>query len=114
MTRPEQGSVTPYAVMAVAVLTAVAMVAAAVAGVVVGQRRSAAAADLAALAGAAALQRGEAACPAAGDVASANGASMRACDPVGEEVGVEVEMEVRTLLGLTWTASDEARAGPVP
>jgi hypothetical protein len=47
-------------------------------------------------------------------VASANGASMSACDPAGAEVGVEVEMEVRTLLGLTWTVSEAARAGPVP
>lgn len=80
----------------------------------VGARRSAdAAADLAALAGAAAMASGEDACIAAGSVASANRARMRVCRPEGEELYVEVEVSTTGLLGRGEVElQGRARAGP--
>lgn len=80
----------------------------------VGARRSAdAAADLTALAGAAAMARGEDGCLAAGSVAEANHARVRVCRPEGEELYVEVAVSTAGLLGRGEVQlQGRARAGP--
>ncbi len=62
-----------------AVLALVAVLGIGVAGLFSAHRRVAAAADLAALAGAVAQQRGEEPCAAAARIATANGADLIAC-----------------------------------
>lgn len=78
----------------------------------VAQRRTAAAADLAALAGAGALQRGDPACSAARSVASSNRARLTACLTEGEVVTVRVERQVKGWFGAATTVASRARAGP--
>ncbi len=82
---------------------------AAVGNAVVSRHRAQAAADLAALAGAAALPAGrEAACSGARELSAAMRAAVVACDIVGLDVTVRVE--VAALVGV---AQASARAGPV-
>lgn len=115
--REERGSATVFAVVFVGLLVAVTMVAASVAGLLVAERRAAAGADLAALAGASAVQRGEAGCQRAGRLAAANGVRLVRCASSGEVVTVEVATDVvswwQTALGSGWTVRSRARAGPV-
>ena len=116
MSRPggsgESGSATVLGLVTVALLTTAALVAAAVAGVLVGHRRVAAAADLAALAGATAVQEGRAACAAAARVAVANGARLGGCQVSGEIVTVEAVADVRSGLWPAVRVSSRSRAGP--
>lgn len=102
----------------VAVTLAVALLLCATAGVVAGRllsdhRRAAAAADLAALAGAAAVQRGLAGCVHARRVAAANGAVLTHCRVDGQDVRITVRSESARLLGRLVSLRAEARAGPV-
>ncbi len=76
-------------------------------------RRAAAAADLAALAGAAAVQRGLQGCAQAGRVARANGAVLTECRVDGQEVRLAVRTDSARLLGRLVHPTAEARAGPV-
>ena len=108
----ERGSATVHVAMFVSVLTLVTVVCTCVAALIVGHRQANAAADLAALAGAAALGRGEAACEAAGEIASRNGAQMVACRPGGATVTVTVARHVHVLHGRV-RITGRARAGPV-
>ncbi len=110
----EKGSAAVLGVVMVCLLTTLALVAVVASGILVGHRRAGAAADLAALAGAAAVQRGEDACAAAGHVAGANSARLVGCTTVGETVSIEVATEVPSAFGATWTVAARARAGPVP
>lgn len=112
--RASRGSSTVLSVVVLGVLLAVAGAVALVGGLVVDQRRAEAAADLGALAGAAAGQRGEPACAAAAVVARRNGASLTGCVWSAERVSVRVARRPRRVLGLSWTATSSARAGPVP
>jgi secretion/DNA translocation related TadE-like protein len=109
----ERGSAAVIGVGLVGVLTTVAALVAVLAGAVADQRRVESAVDLGALAGASAVQRGTAACPAAETVVRRNGASMTSC-VVSEEV-VEVTAQRRTppMLGRRFVAESTARAGPV-
>jgi secretion/DNA translocation related TadE-like protein len=118
-TSGEEGSATVHALVLVAVVTAVAVAGSMIGGLVVGQRRAASAADLAALAAAAALGPGagtavggSAACQEAGRVGEANRARVTDCLVQGQEVVVEVEVDVPGLLGRTWQVLGRARAGP--
>ncbi|HSJ21000.1 MAG TPA: Rv3654c family TadE-like protein [Nocardioidaceae bacterium] len=120
MRSAEDGSATVLGVVLVCLLTTVALVSAVVAGVLVGQRRAAAAADLAALAAAEALGRGAAttssgvdACGQASRVSHANAATMTGCLVEGSEVVVEVAVEVRSFFGAALTVPGRARAGRV-
>ena len=109
----ERGTATPLAaVLAAAVLVCTG---AAVTGgrLLTDQRRAAVAADLAALAGAAAVQRGADGCPAAARVAVANSAVVTRCRVAGEEVHLEVRTESVRLFGRLVRPRAEARAGPV-
>jgi secretion/DNA translocation related TadE-like protein len=94
------------------------VVALVVAGYLVAAHRARGAADLSALSGAGAYQRGADPCAAARRTAGANGGRVTACDRVGDQIGfvvsVTVVVEVRVLLpGLPRTMGARAHAGPV-
>lgn len=84
-----------------------------VAGIVVAHRRAQAAADLGSLAGATAIQRGHAPCPAAAEVARRNGGRLVGCAVLGEVVTIRVEAATPRLLGAVHHTRASARAGPV-
>jgi len=110
--RLEAGSTTVHAIVLICVLTTTAMLAAAGAGLVAGHRRAASAADLAALAGASAIQQGESGCTVAGEVARANDTQMISCHPDGDVLTVEVAVEVDSAFSRSFTLRGRARAGP--
>jgi secretion/DNA translocation related TadE-like protein len=112
MTEGERGSATVIGVALVAMLCAVALIGAALAGLLVGQRRAAAAADLAALAGASALQEGQEGCPEAASVAAKNGATLTECHLAGANLTVEVTKTVSSVFGRNVSLRSSARAGP--
>lgn len=111
--RDDRGSATVLALTMAAVVAVLAVLGGAGGSVLLTHRRAAAAADLAALAGAGALQRGDPACDAAAALAVANGARVLRC-VVGED---EVVVRVGRVVTLPWRASHavtaDARAGPV-
>jgi secretion/DNA translocation related TadE-like protein len=103
-------------VVLVGVLTVLALGGAVAGGVMVGQRRAAAAADLAALAGAEAVAQatvGGSGCARAAEVATLNGAAVTSCSVQGREVVVGVTVEVERPFGGSWAVPARARAGPV-
>jgi secretion/DNA translocation related TadE-like protein len=109
--RGELGStvwVTPF----VGLLALAALVLAFQGGVLVAQRRVQSAADLAALAGASALQRGDDGCAAAGMVARRNGAALRHCAVDAQELLVTVSRAGPRALGRAVEVRASARAGP--
>jgi secretion/DNA translocation related TadE-like protein len=108
----ESGGASTLAVVLVGVLAVVALLVGTVAGVLTDQRRVESAADLAALAGAAAHQEGEDACPAAEAVAQRNDAELASCRVDGDDVRVAVRREARRVLGRRVAVSSEALAGP--
>ena len=113
MRRPDdRGSATIYALTAVAMLAAVAMAVLGFAGLVAAKHRAGAAADLAALAGAAAVSNGTDPCAAAADIALRNDAALVGCFVNGAVVDVRVQTRGPTLLGLSPTLQASARAGP--
>lgn len=111
----QRGSATVYAMVFIGLLTTLALLAVAIAGLFVGHRKAAAAAaDVAALAGAAALQHGRAGCEAAGRISAANQVELVSCETNGAVVDVEVAMDVHSAFGAIFPATAEARAGPAP
>jgi secretion/DNA translocation related TadE-like protein len=100
------------AVVFLGLLVAVAAGVATVGAAVVDQRRVEAAADLGALAGASALQQGRAGCPAAASVVERNGGRVDSCSEQGQDVVVTAARGTRHVLGLSWTVTSTARAGP--
>ena len=111
--RGQRGSATVLALGLVGVLAFATVLVAAFGGVVVDQRRVASAADLAALAGAGALQDGADPCAAARSSADRNGARLGWCSVDGEVVTVRVLREAGPVLGRTLEVSSRSRAGPV-
>lgn len=120
----QRGSTTVIALVLVGLLTSVALAGAVAGGVLVGKRRAAAAADLAALAAAetlgpggpasVGLSSGEgAACAQAALVSRANAARLTTCRVEAPEVFVQVAVDVRSPWGSTWPVPGSARAGPV-
>ncbi|MFC8044484.1 Rv3654c family TadE-like protein [Nocardia sp. NPDC057353] len=110
----ERGSATVTACLAVLTLLAVTAMVAQLGAAVAARHRVQSAADLAALAGAAALLEGPVAgCAAAQELAARAGARLRACGV--DQWDVTVVAEVRIPLGLFGTrfASAAARAGPM-
>jgi secretion/DNA translocation related TadE-like protein len=95
-----------------AVLVFVTLLAAMAGRLLVDQRRAASAADLAALAGATAVQRGAAGCPAAAATAAANGARLATCVQHADEVDVAAVIAVK-LPGRSVEVRASAHAGPV-
>ena len=115
--RDQRGAATVLVMPFVGVLALVTVVLAFQGGVLVTQRRVQAAADLAALAGAAALQRGEDGCAAASTVAGGNGARLTGCQvsgTAGRDVVVVVERPGPAVLGRSVKVEASARAGPAP
>lgn len=118
--RDERGGATVLVLVFVTVLVCLAVAGVVAGGVLVGQRRAAAAADLTALAAAESLGPrggtalgGATACEQAVRVGEANGARLTDCLVEGREVSVELTVEVPTLFGSTWSIPGRARAGPV-
>lgn len=118
--RDERGGATVLVLVLVAVLVCLAVAGVVAGGVLVGQRRAAAAADLAALAAAESLGLsggtalgGTTACEQAVRAGEANGARLTDCLVEGREVSVELTVEVPTVFGGTWSIPGRARAGPV-
>jgi secretion/DNA translocation related TadE-like protein len=97
----------------VGLLGLVATFVAVVGGAVADQRRAASAADLAALAGAQAVQHGGDGCLAARTVARRNGAFVTSCRLEGEVVVLQVSRPARWFLGRRVRPASSARAGPV-
>ena len=108
----DSGSATVHAAVMIAVLVTVALLAGAAVSVFTAHRKVAAAADLAALAGASALQHQESACPAAGRIAARNDATLVSCDVSGEVLTVRVSRAVDSVFDTSVTVHARARAGP--
>jgi secretion/DNA translocation related TadE-like protein len=111
----DRGAATVLVVAMAGVLMFVMVGLAAAGGLVTGQRRAQAAADLAALAGASALAdvSGPAdPCAAADRVAGRNAAVLDACTPDGRAIRVTVSVAGPDVPGREVRVSAEARAGP--
>ena len=108
----ERGAATTVGVVLLGVLVLVVLLIGAVGGAVVDQRRVESAADLGALAGAAALQLGRDGCAAADAVVARNEARVVRCSREGDDLVLRAARPPRRVLGLHWTASSTARAGP--
>lgn len=119
--RPDRGSASVLTLVLVGVLALAGLACAGIGGLLVGERRAATAADLAALAAAEDLVGNtraapQSACERARRTSRLNGARLTRCQagpPDGRDVLVEVVVEV-DLLGRRWLATGAARAGPVP
>ena len=109
----QRGNAAVLVVGLTGVLVTVTVLVAVVGGVVADQRRVEAAADLAALAGAGAVQAGRDGCAAARLVADRNGGDLRRCAVDGDVVTVEVGRDSQVVLGRLALVG-RARAGPVP
>lgn len=110
----QRGSATVWVLMVCGVLAVIGAAAVLVGAAVVARHRASAAADLAALAGAAVAVEGADACGAAARFAGANAAELTACTETPEAV-VDVEVSVPVRLGRlgVLSATARARAGPV-
>jgi secretion/DNA translocation related TadE-like protein len=112
----ERGSATVWVVALAGLLAALGTAGVLVGAAVVGRHRATAAADLAALAGAArAVVADPAACSVAAGIAAANGAELEECS-AGPGAIVDVRVSVPVRLGPLGTtrARARARAGPAP
>ena len=112
--RPDQrGSATVLGIAMIGLLVTAALVGATCTGLLVGQRRAAAGADLAALAGASALQAGRDGCAGASELANTNHVRLARCESSRDVVTVQVVTDVASVFGWTWSVGSQARAGPV-
>ena len=110
--RDEGGAATVLVLAMAGVLMFVLVGLSAASGLVTAQRRAQSAADLAALAGAAAVPDGAAGCVEAARISTANGAALAACSVAGREVWVQVTVPGPQWPGRRVRVSAEARAGP--
>jgi secretion/DNA translocation related TadE-like protein len=110
----QHGSASLLVVTLSGVVLLLGLAAAFVTATAAAHRRAQSAADLAALAGAVAQQRGDDACSGAADVARGNEAELLACEVLGEDVRVTVRVSSPELAGHTWEVQGRARAGPDP
>jgi secretion/DNA translocation related TadE-like protein len=110
--RDEDGAGTVLALAMMGLLVTVTLATSGVVGVVAGHRRAQSGADLAALAGAGALQDGGDACQGAGVIARRNGTRLRGCEIDGWNVTVVVSATVH-LPGSPMELEARGRAGPV-
>ncbi len=110
----ERGAASVLGLAVTGVLVSLLLGLAVVAAAVEAGHRAAAAADLAALAGAQAVQRGRDGCAAAHPVARANGATVTRCRRAGDDVEVHVAARVVPVAGLRALPRvvRRARAGP--
>ena len=112
MSRGEGGWATPVVVALTGVLVTVTLVAAVLGRLLVEHRQAGVAADLAALAGAVAVQHGGDGCAAAAESARHNGAELLGCVVEGERVRVEAAVGARELWGRRIQVRATAHAGP--
>lgn len=110
--RDDRGAATVLVLAMAGMLMFVLVGLSAATGLVTAQRRAQAAADLAALAGAAALPRGVDGCGEAARISAANGAALVACSMLAREVWVQVTVPGPQWPGRRVRVSAEARAGP--
>lgn len=110
--RTSRGAATVLVTACLGVVLVVGCALAVVAAMFSAHRSAQAAADLAALAGATAAQRGAEPCTAADATAVDNGARLLRCTVVGDDVTVEVEVPGPRWLGQPHDMSAAARAGP--
>jgi secretion/DNA translocation related TadE-like protein len=116
--RSERGSASVLMTGIVGVVVALSSAALLIAGYAVGYHRARSAADLSALAGAAAFQQRRDACAQARQTARQNGARVERCDLVGDAIDfvitVRVSVTTRTRTPqLPTKVAAEAHAGPV-
>lgn len=115
----ERGLAAPVVVTLTGLLLVLTLVGGVLGRLLVDQRRVSAAADLAALAGAGAMQVHHDACAAAGRTARSNGAALTSCTVSGEQVAVTASLTstgmagLFGLLGRTVAVEADALAGPV-
>jgi secretion/DNA translocation related TadE-like protein len=112
--RDDRGAATLLTLAMAGVLLFVTAALGVVGGLVVAQRGSQAAADLAALAGASAIQQQRDACAAASEVATANGGRLVDCAVSGQEVLVQVRVAGPAPAGRSFHLTARSRAGPGP
>ena len=113
-TEGERGSATVWVLAAGLVIVVAALAAVAVGAAIVARHRAQAAADLAALAGAAhAVEGQDAACAWAARLAADNGGQLVACSLDGWDLTVSAAVAPAGVAALAGTASASARAGPV-
>jgi len=110
--RDETGAATLLVVAMAGVLLMVGSALGVVQAMVVAHRKAQAAADLSALAGAAARAQGQEPCPAAETVARRNGAQLVRCQESAGDLIVEVVVTGPRWLGQQGDLTAEARAGP--
>jgi secretion/DNA translocation related TadE-like protein len=110
--RDERGSGAVLGSAVIVVIVTATVMVAVLCGVLVQQRRLESAADLAALAGAAAVQDGEDGCAAAHLAARRNGARLASCQAAGDTVAVTAAQTTTLLFGWPVQQRARARAGP--
>jgi len=110
--RDEGGVAVVVALGLLAVLALVAAVSVGTVAIVLAHRRAQTAADLAALAGASALQRGDDPCLAAARIARRHDAALGQCLVDGQTLGVTTTVALPSVLGGRLVPA-RARAGPV-
>ncbi|MGH8835627.1 MAG: Rv3654c family TadE-like protein [Actinomycetes bacterium] len=110
----DRGSATVLAITVIMLVTLAGLAGVTLGSALVARHRTAAAADLAALAGAARAAEGQtAACAQARAVATANRAGLTSCRVAGQVVEVVAVIRLPPLFGVPMTARTRARAGPV-
>lgn len=117
--RSDTGSGTVLVLAVVAVLALMAMTTILVGQLIIDRLRADTAADLAALAGANTIAKGEA-CTAAAHIAAENGATLESCRTQGSDVSVEVSVSLSPLAARVFRIANSgdgrvaatARAGP--
>ena len=112
MTRGERGAVIPFVASGIVLLAALCLALSMVGGVLVTRRELQSAADLAALAGAVAIQHGRDGCAEAGRVADRNDAFVESCSADGQYLTLHVSRRTPVMLGRHWEVLAVARAGP--
>jgi secretion/DNA translocation related TadE-like protein len=111
--RDDRGAGSILATAMLGLLVTVTMIAGGVVGLIASHRTAQAAADLASLAGASALQDGHDACGRASTIARRNRAELRSCRIDGWVVVVVVVVRTAPLPGAGFSLEARARAGPV-
>lgn len=108
----DRGSAVPFVTACLGLVLLVGAALGVVESMVDDHRRAQSAADLAALAAAAAVQTGGDGCSAGGRIAAANGAALAGCTVSGMDVSVTVRVAGPRWLGSSGDLEARARAGP--
>ena len=109
----ERGGGSMLALLGIAIVVPCTIAALSVGSLWLAHGRAASAADLGALAGAAAMVNGQEPCRAAEHIVAANGASLRSCAVDGAAVLVETEIRVVEPFGIELSVPAVSRAGAV-